>query len=90
MTLRTSIFPIIDTRLDLKFLDKSTSTKLDDDEANKVSDVKTPLGYDDSGYAEVQKLHDEAEAVFQSYGEAYSQSEKNLSDSNKSNPESDK
>ncbi|GMF27808.1 unnamed protein product [Phytophthora fragariaefolia] len=55
-----------------------------------VSDVKTPLGYDDSGYDELQKLHDEAEAAFQSYGEAYSQLEKNLSDFNKSNSEADK
>ncbi|GMF58807.1 unnamed protein product [Phytophthora fragariaefolia] len=46
--------------------------------------------YDDSGYDELQKLHDEAEAAFQSYGEAYSQLEKNRSDFNKSNSEADK
>ncbi|GMF36790.1 unnamed protein product [Phytophthora fragariaefolia] len=55
-----------------------------------VSDVKTPLGYDDSGYDELQKLHNEAEAAFQSYGKAYSQLEKNRSDFNKSNSEADK
>ncbi|GMF14361.1 unnamed protein product [Phytophthora fragariaefolia] len=55
-----------------------------------VSDVKTPLGYEDSGYDELPKLHGEAEAAFQSYGETYSQLEKNLSDFNKSNSEADK
>ncbi|GMF28189.1 unnamed protein product [Phytophthora fragariaefolia] len=55
-----------------------------------VYDVKTPLGYDDSGYDELKKSHDEAEAAFRSYGEAYSQLEKTLSDFNKSNSEADK
>ncbi|GMF50416.1 unnamed protein product [Phytophthora fragariaefolia] len=57
---------------------------------SNVCDVNTPLGYDDSGYDERQKLHHEAEAAFQSYGETYSQLEKNPSDFNKSYSEADK
>ncbi|GMF32905.1 unnamed protein product [Phytophthora lilii] len=51
---------------------------------NNVSDVKTPLGYDAYGDEQLQKLHDEAEEAFQTYGEAYSQLEKNLCDLKKS------
>ncbi|KAJ8508530.1 hypothetical protein ON010_g18860 [Phytophthora cinnamomi] len=46
---------------------------------SNVFDVKTPLGYGDYGDENLQKLHDEAEATFQTYGRISSTLRPNLS-----------